>query len=79
MTSNMINSFFIVIDLSVVFDLEDVVVADIEIGLGVTEKMARDNVNALTKRGIIEPIGRPPRAKYVVNLDNISELSGNLP
>jgi hypothetical protein len=65
--------------LQVIFDLENVVVADIEIGLGITEKMAMNNVNALAKRGLIDPIGKPPKAKYVVNLDYMKELSHDLP
>jgi hypothetical protein len=65
--------------LQVIFELEEVMVADIEIGLGITEKMAADNVNALAKRGIIEPLGKPPKAKYIVNLDNMKALAADLP
>jgi hypothetical protein len=65
--------------LQVIFELEEVMVADIEIGLGLTEKMAMDNVNALAKRGIIEPLGKPPKAKYIVNLDNMKTIAGELP
>lgn len=65
--------------LQVIFDLENVVVADIEIGLGITEKMALNNVTALAKRGLIDPIGKPPKAKYVVNLEHMKELSHDLP
>jgi hypothetical protein len=65
--------------LQVIFELEEVVVADIEIGLGITEKMAVNNVNALAKRGLITPLGKPPKAKYVVDLRQMKELSEELP
>jgi hypothetical protein len=65
--------------LQVIFELEEVMVADIEIGLGITEKMAMNNVNALAKRGLITPLGKPPKAKYVVDLKQMKELSEKLP
>ena len=61
--------------LQVLFELEDANISDIEIGLGITEKMARNNVTALAKRDLIEAIGKPPKAKYVINLGRIRELS----
>jgi hypothetical protein len=65
--------------LQIIFELENVEVADIEIGLGITEKMAINNVSALAKRGILDTIGKPPKAKYVINLNNMKELSDSLP
>jgi hypothetical protein len=65
--------------LQVIFELEEVVVADIEIGLGITERMASNNVNALAKRGLLKTIGKPPRAKYRADLENMRDLSSQLP
>jgi hypothetical protein len=62
--------------LQVIFELEDANVADIEIGLGITEKMAKNNISALAKRGLIDALGKSPKAKYVINLGRIRELSG---
>ena len=62
--------------LAVFFDLEEANAADIEIGLGITERMAWDNISALAKRGLIDAVGKPPKAKYVINLENIRELAG---
>ncbi len=61
--------------LQVFFELEDAIAADIEIGLGITEKMARDHIRALVTRGLIEAIGKPPKAKYVIDLENIRKLA----
>jgi len=61
--------------LQVFFELDEANVADIEIGLGITEKMAKDNINALAKRGLIDTIGKPPRAKYMINLDNVKKAA----
>ncbi len=65
--------------LQVVFELEEVVVADIEIGLGITEKMAANNVNALAKRGLLKTIGTPPKAKYSADLESLRDLASHLP
>ncbi|UCE74134.1 MAG: hypothetical protein JSV56_00135 [Methanomassiliicoccales archaeon] len=62
--------------LQVFFELENGDAADIEIGLGITEKMARDNINALAKRGLIDTIGKPPKARYMMNMGNIRKLGG---
>jgi hypothetical protein len=60
---------------TIFFELEDANAADIEIGLGITEKMAQNNITALAKRGLIEALGKPPKAKYVINMENIRKLS----
>ena len=65
--------------LQVIFELEEVVVSDIEIGLGITEKMALNNVSALAKRGLLQTLGKPPKAKYIVDLAQMKELSERLP
>ncbi len=62
--------------LQVFFELEDADAADIQMGLGITERMARNNVSALAKRGLIDAIGKPPKARYVINLENIMKLAG---
>jgi hypothetical protein len=64
--------------LEIFFELEDGDAADIEIGLGITEKMARNNINALEKRGMVDTIGKPPRARYVINLVGIREMAEGL-
>lgn len=62
--------------LCIFFELEDGDAADIQIGLGITEKMARDNISALAKRGLVEAKGKPPKARYEIILDNIKKISG---
>jgi hypothetical protein len=62
----------------VIFELEEVVVADIEIGLGITEKMAVNNVSALAKRGLLKTIGKPPKAKYSADLESLRDLASQL-
>jgi hypothetical protein len=64
--------------LEIFFELEDGDAADIEIGLGITEKMARNNIKALEKRGMVDTIGKPPRARYVINLVGIREMAEEL-
>ena len=62
--------------LQVFFELENGDVADTEIGLGITERMARNNINALLKRGFVDGIGKPPSMRYMINLENIKEAAG---
>lgn len=61
--------------LQVFFELKEANVADIEIGLGITEKMAKDNINALFKRGLVDALGKPPKAQYVINLENVKKAA----
>jgi hypothetical protein len=62
--------------LTVFFDLDEANVSDIEIGLGVTESMAKNYIEALVKRDLLETIGKPPKAKYKINLDYLKEITG---
>ncbi|UCG70809.1 MAG: hypothetical protein JSV09_07380 [Thermoplasmata archaeon] len=62
--------------LEVFFDLDEANISDIEIGLGITEKMAQNNIEALVKRDLLETIGKPPKAKYRINLENIKKITG---
>ncbi len=61
--------------LTTLFEVEDANAADIEIGLGITEKMAQDNVKALARRDIIKAKGKKsPKARYVINLETLRVL-----
>ncbi len=64
--------------LEVIFELENADAADIEIGLGITEKMARDNMQALEKRKLIEAIGKPPKTRYFINLEMIKKIASKI-
>ncbi len=57
--------------LQVFFESEMANVADIEIGMGITEQMAQNNISVLVKRGLVDTIGKPPKANYEINLENI--------
>ncbi len=64
--------------LIVFFELEDADAPDIHIGLGITEKMAQNNISALYKRGLLEAKGKPPKARYEINLGNIRDMAEGL-
>jgi len=64
--------------LTIFFELEDADAPDIHIGLGITEKMAQNNISALYKRGLLEAKGKPPKARYEINLGVMRDVADKL-
>lgn len=61
--------------LQIIFELNEAMVSDVEIGLGITEKMAKDSISSLVKRGYVISLGKPPQQAYIINLDAIRRAS----
>jgi hypothetical protein len=61
--------------LQIIFELNEAMVSDIEIGLGITEKMARNAIKSLMKRGFLIVLGKPPQQAYIINLDAVRKTT----
>jgi hypothetical protein len=61
--------------LQIIFELNEAMTSDIEIGLGITEKMAKNAIKSLMKRDFLIGVGKPPQQAYIINLDAIRKTS----
>lgn|GEM_PF-4188459 len=60
------------------FDVEDCSPSEIAYGLGITEAMARNHLQALLARNLMTVEGSPPNETYKINLEFLRETKGEV-